>query len=410
MMRNVDIFLSAQGEDIRAGVLTLETSRGAQTVSIFRYDQDYLATPGLPPLSPEMPRDSSAPFLQPGLPLALLDAGPDRWGRHLIRRYLTQRAQSEKAATPEFTDALYVLEASDATRQGALRIHDGEHFISEAVTEVPGVALLEDLAASAEALASGDDAVVVTSRLVAAGGTGGGMQPKVAVQDAGALYVAKFPRLDEVTGNYGTNWEMLAAELAEEAGITVPEHRLYPMAAYDAFLSRRFDRGPDERERIAYWSARTALEARNEEGTYTDIRDFLEESGADPDTDLPELWRRIVFSLVIGNTDDHLRNHGLLWTNFGWRLSPAFDLNPTVGGSTKVLSLELAPGVDVGSLTVLQDAAADYRVSDPHREFERIAAVVEKWPECADRCRIPSNTRAEMAENFERGLRAIADV
>ncbi len=408
-MRTVEIFLSAQGEDIHAGKLTLDTGRGAQTVSIFQYDQEYLARPGLPPLSPEMPRDSSAPFTQQGLPLALLDAGPDRWGKHLIRRYLTQRAQNEGMATPKFTDALYVLEASDATRQGALRILDGDHFISGVVEEIPGVALLEDLAASAEALASGDDAVVVTSRLVAAGGTGGGMQPKVAVEDAGVLHVAKFPRLDEVTGNYGTNWEMVAAELAEEAGITVPEHRLYSMTAYDAFLSRRFDRGPDG-QRIPYWSARTALEARNEEGSYANIRDFLEESGADPDTDLPELWRRIVFSLVIGNTDDHLRNHGLLWTNFGWRLSPAFDLNPTVGGSTKVLSLELAPGVDVGGLTVLQDAAADYRVRDPHREFERIAAVVEKWPECADRCRIPSNTRAEMAENFERGLRVIADV
>ncbi|MDR1413251.1 MAG: HipA domain-containing protein, partial [Actinomycetes bacterium] len=154
----------------------------------------------------------------------------------------------------------------------------------------------------------------------------GGARPKAACEIDGHLFIAKFPH---PTDRWDVmRWEHLALELAEMAGITVPAHQLVEVEGSAVLLSRRFDR--DERGgRIGYISAMTMLEA--DEGSssdYLDIADSLTELSIAASEDLSQLYRRILFSAFIHNTDDHLRNHGLVRHNAGWRLSPAFGLNP----------------------------------------------------------------------------------
>ena len=123
-------------------------------------------------------------------------------------------------------------------------------------------------------------------------------------------------------------WEAVALTLAKNAGIDVPEWRLESISEKPVLLLRRFDR--EAVARVPFLSAMSMLNARdNEAHSYLEFVDVLRQYGAAPKEDMRALWRRIVFSILISNTDDHLRNHGFLWTgSAGWRLSPAYDLNP----------------------------------------------------------------------------------
>ena len=266
---------------------------------------------------------------------ALGDSAPDRWGRTLITRHerLAAREEGRTPRTPREID--YLLGVSDFTRQGALRfaLEEGGDFVAprDAASVPPLVQLPELLAATQHVLAEQDD-LDDLRLLLAPGSSLGGARPKASVLSPdGHLLIAKFPA---DTDDYDiVRWEAVALSLAAAAGIDVPAWRLETVLDRATLLVQRFDRRDGERtgsQRIPYLSAMSMLDAVDGEGgSYVEIADALRMHGSQTKADLLELWRRMVFGVLISNTDDHLRNHGFLYrSTAGWCLSPAFDLNP----------------------------------------------------------------------------------
>ena len=234
----------------------------------------------------------------------------------------------------------------------------------------------------------------------------GGARPKASVTAPdGSLWIAKFPSKED---DFDTGaWEYLVHILAKESGICVPEAQAQKFSKTGTtFLCRRFDR--DGSRRIPFASAMTILgcEDRQDDGngTYIDIAGFLMQNGAKPDTDLPELWRRMAFSLLVSNTDDHLRNHGFIAENGKWRLSPAYDLNANVK-RPQSLSLELDAGVPIESIDTLLDSSDYFRLSkkEANVQLERIRSAVAKWRDVAVRLGIPRREQEEMSVCFTCG-------
>ena len=224
----------------------------------------------------------------------------------------------------------YLLRVSDFGRLGALRFSTSEHgpFLApDDVAPIPPLVELPALLAASDDVLANDESDALRV-LLAPGSSLGGARPKASVRDVdGALAVAKFPaRTDEVGV---VRWEAVALLLAERAGIDVPQRRLETIGNAPVLLLRRFDRRANAR--VPFLSAMAALGAADHERrSYPEFVDFIRQHGAHPKQDLHALWRRMVFNVLISNTDDHLRNHGFLHVpGRGWTLSPAYDLNPT---------------------------------------------------------------------------------
>ena len=312
------------------GELVFEADGRRQT-SMFRYADAWLANPDRFPLAPGMPL-GAAPFYAaatPGnprsaLPLPVGDAAPDSWGRDLIRR-------GERRALTELD---YLVRVDDAARQGALRYLDADGLpLAHAWPPIPRIADLEELQLLANTPLENLSAAA-RSRLIGSGASVGGARPKACVVDAdGTLAIAKFTT-DQDTAPI-ERVEVATLRLAQDAGIDAATARLElagtrrPVA-----IIKRFDREAAAQGRAAprlpYLSAQSFVGADQATGGfYTDIADALRMHGANPKAQLAELFRRILFSILVSNNDDHLRNHGLLHTGGGlWRLAPAFDINP----------------------------------------------------------------------------------
>lgn len=303
-------------DDVVVGDLFVARDRG-----VFRYSGDWLRHPDAYELAPSLPMTGGNQPLDGLGPFG--DSAPDRWGRKLmLRRYRRTRL-------PEFA---FLLGVSDASRQGALRFRDGSGTaLSSHETEIPPERDLPDLLTIADAVAEGREDVtdVDARRLFRATGSLGGARPKanvtVGTGESAGLYMAKFPKPDgddwDVIG-----WEAVCLDLQQEVGITVPDHRLLPIEGRNVLLVRRFDRAGGGDRRIPYLSAMSALEARDGDGgDWLDLVDVAQIHGADTG----EMWRRTAFGVLIGNTDDHLRNHGFLRIGRTWEVAPAFDVNPT---------------------------------------------------------------------------------
>ena len=239
--------------------------------------------------------------------------------------------------------------------------------------------------------------------LLAPGSSLGGARPKASVLDRdGSLAIAKFPsRRDTVNI---VRWETVALSLAEHAGIEVPERRLIPVDDRAALVIRRFDRDGDRR--IPFLSAMSMLSANERDRhSYMEIADALRQHGAAPGTDLPALWRRIVFNVLVSNTHDHLRNHGFLYVdNTGWRLSPAYDLNPT---PVEVKPRYLSTAIDLEDTTASIELALEVApyfglAADDARVVARdVALTTREWRHAADRVGLPRPDIDAMASAFE---------
>ncbi len=259
------------------------------------------------------------------LPGALRDAAPDRWGRQLIKR---EFAKAGKKRTLLETD--YLLTLADHTRIGALRFrYEGGNSFDHHIVDlrVPPLIQLPALINAADAVQANTETAKDLKMLLNEGSPLGGARPKSAVEDKdGSLVIAKFPKPDDERSI--PHGEVLAMTLARKAGLTVAATRLLDVAGRPVTLVRRFDRMGSRR--IPFLSAMSLLGFNDgDEATYTDIAEIIRKHSSSPTEDLHELWRRIVFNVLVGNLDDHLRNHGFLYDRDGrWRLSPAYDLNP----------------------------------------------------------------------------------
>jgi len=332
-----------------------------------------------------------------------------------MRRREALLAGQENRAPRRLSESDFLLGVHDTQRMGGLRFQDEEAgpFLSNenAVAAPPWTSLRELEAVSwryqrdetgageAGAEPAADEDLSWLGLLLAPGSSLGGARPKAGVLDPdGDLWIAKFPgRSDE--RDMGA-WEYLTWMLAREAGIHVPEAKLLELGqGHRTFATKRFDRVPGTRGsgRIHYASAMTLLGRndgnRGKHGTddtpasYLDIAEFISTHGASPSEDLPELWSRIVFSILVSNTDDHLRNHGFLLTDSGWRLAPAFDINPDPHGRGLHLNVteddnRLDPEIALG-------VAAHFRVKDGEQHLRRLQQVIRSWEQKAQRIGLP---------------------
>lgn len=329
MLDAVEIVLDTAGSPTTVGTAHFSLRRGTLSTS-FAYDAGYIARPGSFAIDPTLPLRLGA-FHCAGLPGALRDSAPDRWGRRIILKRHQEEARTASASVRTLDEVDYLLGASDNARQGALRYRrPGEPVFLSPAPNIPPLVQLPRLLAASRSISrdtAGHDEI--KALLDAGTGSLGGARPKASVVNDGRLLIAKFSH-DSDAWNVMA-WEKTALDLAAKVGIAVPRRRLLSVDDQRVLLLERFDRqdGRIDGARIPYLSAMSLLGAQDGDARdYAEVGEALEVWALDVHTALEDLFRRIAFSIAIHNTDDHLRNLGLLRINGSWRLAPAFDLNP----------------------------------------------------------------------------------
>ena len=392
---------------------TLRESGGkGRSVTSFEYDTDWLKRNEARSLDPELQLFAGRQYAPGDKPLfgVFTDSAPDRWGRTLIRRREAATAREENRSPRRLTEIDYVMEVNDFARSGALRFKGDtdEEFLApggeQAVPPWIGLRSLEEAARHFEEDENDNAAAEWLKILLAPGSSLGGARPKASVQGLdGGLWVAKFPSKND-TVDIGA-WEKLVHDLARRCGLNVTESRLDRFSPRGStFLTRRFDR-TDCGRRIHFASALSLLgktdgASATDGSSYLELAGFLRQSGSRPKNDLMELWSRIVFSIAVSNTDDHLRNHGFLLEKQGWRLSPMFDVNPEPDGQG--LSLNISEDDNALNFKLALSQASRFHLSE-ERAKERlgeIASVVATWRLTAESMNLASSSIREMERAF----------
>ena len=404
MERMVQVFLDAPDAAVPVGTLWTRSRQGAESAT-FMYQASWLARVDRFALSPELPLTAGPHHTPPGRALfgALADSAPDRWGRQLMRRDAARRAR-DGGPPATLLEIDYLLRVSDFGRLGALRFADDERgpfLAADDAAPIPPLVELPALLAASDDLLARDDSDALRV-LLAPGSSLGGARPKALVRDVdGALAIAKFPaRTDELNV---VRWEAVALSLAEQASIDVPQRRLLTIEEKSVLLLRRFDRRGNAR--APFLSAMAALGAADHERrSYPEFVDFIRQHGAQPKQDLRALWRRMVFNVLISNTDDHLRNHGFLHLPGGWTLSPAYDMNPT---PTDMAPRIHATAIDfddaTASLQLTFDVAPYFELdaATARRIASEVAQATAAWRQAAARFDISAAETRRMASAFE---------
>lgn len=326
-----------------------------------------------------------------------MDSAPDRWGRVLMERREAAAAMRENRKVRTLQELDFLLGVHDIARMGALRFRraDGP-FLDDSANAAPPVASLKELAYISRRIEeSGVESLPGYEQwlatLVVPGSSLGGARPKASfTEGTGGLWIAKFPACNDRYDVGG--WEYLAHQLAASARIDVPPARPeYFTEAHTTFCAARFDRLGDRRRMFA--SAMTLLERVDgaTDASYLDIAEFISDHGArgQIDADLKQLFRRVVFNVLVGNRDDHLRNHGFLRDPRGWRLAPAFDVNPNPGKAEHALTLDGATAAP--DLAAVRKTAPLYRLADGEAKaiIEETSTAVGDWRTVAARQGLP---------------------
>lgn len=407
MDREVLVYADLEGVPHLIGRLWARVRKNRETAT-FEYDPGWLQHPARFSLEPAL-NLGPGPFHTPAdTPMfgAIGDSAPDRWGRALMRRMERRRSEQEGSAPRTLQEIDYVILVDDEARQGALRFaeHEGGPFLREhGVKRIPPLVELPKLLSAAQRVMDEEDTDEDLRLLFAPGSSLGGARPKASVREQdGHLAIAKFPRRDD---EYDTVvWEAVALALARKAGLTVPVARLETVAGKSVLLLRRFDR--DGLRRIPYLSAMSMLGARdNQTRSYLEIVDALRQNGAAPREDIQALWRRVVFNILISNTDDHLRNHGFLYEGpGGWRLSPAYDLNPVpVDIKPRILSTAINEDDTTASLGLAMEVAGYFELDagEARGMAALVGRAVSTWREEAARHGLSKTALDRMASAFE---------
>lgn len=407
MESEILVYVDLQAKPVFVGRLWARTRKDRESAT-FEYDKSWLAFADRFSLEPALKLLPGPYHTASDKPLfgAIGDSAPDRWGRVLMRRAERRRAQSLGETPRTLREIDYLLMVDDEARQGALRFaerEDGPFLSPPRQTEIPPLVELPRLLSAAEHVLADEDSEEELRLLLAPGSSLGGARPKASVRDRGGqLSIAKFPtKEDEIRR---VVWEALALTLAAKAGISVPAWRLETIAKKRVLLLRRFDR--DGGARTPFLSAMSMLEARdNETRSYLEFVDVLRRYGAEPKRDMEELWRRVVFSVLISNTDDHLRNHGFLYAGpAGWRLAPAYDLNPV---PTDLKPRILSTSIDLDDATAsmkLAFSVASYFGLDTAKARSiaaKVGKAVTTWRSSAAALALSRREIDRMASAFE---------
>ncbi|MBI3647918.1 MAG: type II toxin-antitoxin system HipA family toxin [Actinobacteria bacterium] len=404
--RAIDVVVSIGQENVFTGRLYSHRAGGRESAS-FSYEASYLARQDAYALDPSLPLVQGGLQTPVGLSMfrAFADAAPDRWGRALIRRAEGRRAVAEGGTARSLGEVDFLLGVRDDLRQGALRFRDPDTgaFLADDDSGVPHVTGLARLLHAAEHLERDEESEDELRDLLRGGSSLGGARPKAHVIDnAGRIAIAKFPSSKYDEWDVAA-WEGVALDLARQAGIRVPTSDVIRVADRNVLVVDRFDREGDRR--IGYVSAITMLEASDgEQGSYLDIASVIEQQSPQATDDLHELWRRVAFSILISNTDDHLRNHGFLHAGgTAWSLSPAFDLNPDPQPGSKHLRTAIDGTETAASVRILMSVAPLFRLNEraAARVLAEVLTATRRWREIAAACDVPQTEVDRMAWAFE---------
>ncbi len=409
--KNIYVFEEfGSGEAKLLGKMRVQLLRGEEIFS-FEYDKDWLKANKLAFLDPDMPFYEGVQYpvdnkKQFGI---FMDSEPDRWGRTLLKRREAILAKKEGRAPRTLLESDYLLGISDYCRSGALRFKsdiDGPFLAPSSDLNVPPIKDLRELEAISLEYESDDDKYfdAWSKMLLSPGSSLGGARPKANVKDvSGDLWIAKFPSKND---DYDVGaWEFLANRLAASCGLNVVSAKIAKYSSYGStFLSKRFDRQGNKR--IHFSSAMSLLGKKDGESSdcsYLDLLDFITSYGENAREDARELWKRIAYSVAIKNTDDHLRNHGFILGEHGWRLAPLYDVNPNIDGSS--LSLNINSFDNSLDFSLLLSVAPLFFVSK--EEGKKIIedmqkTIKEQWRPLAIKIGISKASIEEFACVFER--------
>jgi serine/threonine-protein kinase HipA len=414
--RKLKVFVG--DEPVSAGILHYDAV-GARERAAFQYEESWLSAvdrfafePGLLLVAgPQFHRQVQNGLVFPG---AIADTEPDGWARRVILRDHAKRRQAARRSGHEQEPVQlraidFLLAVDDASRAGALRFQDEAGVFCRATEPgrrtAPPLVHLRQLLSATHAIETNSETIADLAYLRGRGTSLGGVRPKcTVVDDDGRLSVGKFPSVQDERAM--TKGEVLAMRLAKASGLQVADARLVDSDGVPVALIRRFDRTKSGR-RIPYVSAATLLgtdPAAAREHFYTEIVDALRIHGADAQPDIEELWRRMVFSVLITNVDDHLRNHGFLHVSRGqWRLAPAFDLNPFPDRVRELktwISEHTGPEATVDALL---SVIAYFRIprARANRILSRVEAAVSQWRQIGLSLGLTKQELDQFADAFE---------
>lgn len=397
------------------GNLSAIQIRGKE-VFAFEYNKDWLKSNYIQ-LDPDLQFFSGRQFLNDSKSNfgIFMDSSPDRWGRLLMRKREAMLARKEQRKENLLFETDYLLGVYDEHRMGALRFKiegNGKFLNDNRAMAAPPFTSLRELEQASLRLEQEDsindpEYIKWLNMLMAPGSSLGGARPKASVIDPSQqLWIAKFPsKFDD--RNIGA-WEMVVHHLAKQAQINVADAFIEKFSGrHHTFITKRFDR--IQHQRLHFASAMTLLGysdgADFQEGvSYLQLAEFIMQNGVNIEKDLEELWRRIVFSICVSNTDDHLRNHGFLLTPKGWELSPAYDMNSNENGSG--LKLNISETDNALEIDLAFEVAPYFRIkNDKAKQIaESVKKAVSTWRTIATQYKISKNDQELMSRAFENSL------
>lgn len=390
------------------GVLAAQHTKGRRSFS-FQYNADWIHSQEQLLLDPDIGWYGGPQFPDKKENFGVFtDSMPDTWGRKLMQRKAAHLAREEGKRTPALYEVDYLLGVHDLTRMGALRFKtdpQGPFLDNDPHRPAPPWTSIRELQYSARSFEQ--DITNEEGRwlelLIAPGSSLGGARPKANIVDEkGQLWIAKFPSQNDIVDK--ANWEYLAHLLAVRSGVKMSECKLANVYGdHNTFFTKRFDRSFNDR--IHFSSAMTMTGYHEElikdhDPSYLEIAEFMQHNATGSKEDLAQLWRRIVFNIAISNTDDHLRNHGFLLGDKGWRLSPAYDLNP----STDKIGLGLNIDLDSNDLNLdLAKSVGEYfqlDLNEMDQIIEDVKAGTSNWRKIANDLNISRQEQEQMAAAF----------
>ena len=395
------------------GELSYDSVRGGETYG-FSYDKEWLSKYGDVLLSEDLQNYPGIQYTRPERDIfaCFSDALPDRWGRTLLNRREQIVASEQKRPVRRLTSFDYLMDIDDASRMGGFRFAEmpGGKFINcEVSLRVPPLASVRELMHAAHEIEASEEKHLLPSmkwlaQLVHPGTSLGGARPKASVIDEdGRLTVAKFPsRKDDYDVGL---WEHFCHVMGRKAGINVAETCTIPGGDYHILLSKRFDRNEREK-RIHFASALTLLGLTDGDNAstgygYPDIVDFIIQHGSNVEQNLEELYRRVAFYIIVGNSDDHFRNHGFLLTRKGWELSPAYDINPTLSEDQSLL---INSSTSESNLDILLESAGEYMLLPEKAKtiIDEVKSAMKSWRSEARRLGLPQRDIDMFAPRFDK--------
>lgn len=382
--------------------------KGKRESASFEYDTAWLRSPRKYALEPALTLSPGQHQTADGRKIfaAIGDSAPDSWGRFLMRRAARREAKRKGISPRTLFERDFLLMVNDETRQGALRFaldHEGPFLADSSSIRIPPLLELPRLLDASENIAGDEDSDDDLRLLLVPGSSLGGAQPKASIVDSnGKLSIAKFPSEHDEYNRI--LWEAVSLDMAEDAGISTPTRRVESIAGRSVLILERFDRNGSHR--IPFLSGMSIIGAYDRStSSYLELADAISRYGASPGSDLYELWSRIVFTVLISNVDDHMRNHGFLYSGMdGWLLSPVYDLNPTPSDiKPRVLSSSIDLDNPDASLELALDVVEYFNIeyTDAKAVISRIARVVSKWKSYAKAMNIPRAEISRMESAFQ---------